>query len=80
MSELIWFIDLFKCVGADVLTPIQLFKDSKSPMQIANNLVFHEKIKHIEIYCHIIMEKVQQGFIHPEYISTTEKEADLLTK
>ncbi|XP_015159893.1 uncharacterized mitochondrial protein AtMg00810-like [Solanum tuberosum] len=40
VSELIWLIDLFKCVGVDVPTPIQLFTGSKSAMQIANNPVF----------------------------------------
>ena len=80
VSELICLVGLFKCLGVDVRTPIQLFKDSKSAMQTANNTVFHERIKHIEIYCQLMREKVYQGLIHPEYVSTTKQEEDLMTK
>lgn len=71
---------LFKELEVQVPTPIQLFTDSKATMQIANNHVFHERTKHLEIDCHFIRENVQQSMIHPEYVLTNEQEADLLTK
>lgn len=58
VSELIWLVGLFKCLGVDVLTKIKQFKDSKSAMKIANNTVLHERRMHIEIDCHFISEKV----------------------
>lgn len=80
VSELIWLVGLFKCLGVEIPTPVQLYTDYKSTMQIANNPVFHERTKHMEIDCHSIREKVQQGLIHPDYVPTAEQEANLLTK
>ena len=67
VSELIWLISFIQMLGVDVPRPIQLFKHCKSAMHIANNPVFHERTKYIEIDCHFIRKKVQQGLVHPEY-------------
>ena len=80
VSKLIWLLRLFKFLGVKITTPVRLLIDSKAAMQIANNPVFHDRTKHIKIDCHFIREKVQQGLIHPEYVSTNKQEADLLTK
>ena len=48
---------LVLCVGDnlfDVPTTIQVFCDNQFVRLIANNLVFHEHTKHIEIDCHFI--------------------------
>lgn len=78
--ELIWLVGIFKELGIEISTPIQLHTDSKAAMQITNNLVFHERTKHIGIDCHFVREKVQQGLICPTYVPTEEQEVDLLTK
>lgn len=42
--------------------------------------MFHERTKHIEIDYHFIREKIQEGLIQAEHISSGEQLADVLTK
>jgi hypothetical protein len=43
-------------------------------------LVFHDKLKHIEIWYHYIRDMVQRGALKLQYVGTDEKVADVLTK
>lgn len=78
--EIIWLIALLKDLGVSPQLPEPFHCDSQSAIYIANNPVFHERTKHIEIDCHIVREKLQQGLINPVHISTHTQPADMLTK
>jgi hypothetical protein len=43
------------------------------------NLVFHDKSKHIEIWYHYIHDMVQRGTIKLQYVGTNEEFAYVLT-
>lgn len=47
---------------------------------MAENAIHHEKTKHVEIDKHFINEKIEDGIIILNHISTKEQIADLLTK
>jgi hypothetical protein len=46
---------------------------------MTENLVFHDKSKHIKIRYHYIHDMVQKGAIKLQYVGTDEKVADVLT-
>ena len=51
-----------------------------SSIQLAKNLVFHARTKHIEVHYHYVREKVLAGDIDLVYVSTHEHVVDILTK
>ncbi|XP_031265487.1 uncharacterized protein LOC116123885 [Pistacia vera] len=57
--EVTWILGLLKDLNLQVETPIKLYCDNKTAKDIAINLVFHERTKHIEIDCHFVRDKIQ---------------------
>jgi len=68
VAELIWLAGLLDELQFPVDIPISVFTDSKSAIQIAENPVFHEHTKYIDIYCHFIQKKVKSGFIDLKHL------------
>jgi hypothetical protein len=54
--------------------------DNQSCIKMTENLVFHDRSKHIEILYHYIRDMVQRGALKLQYVSTDEQVADVLTK
>lgn len=53
---------------------------NKTAINIAHNLVHHDKTKHVEIDKHLIKEKMDRGQIYTPYVASTKKLTDLFTK
>ncbi|CAN1178572.1 Retrovirus-related Pol polyprotein from transposon RE1, partial [Linum perenne] len=68
-AELQWLQFLFTELHINVPQPYLLYSDSQSVIRMAENPVQHERTKHIELDVHFIRDKVQAGFIQPQYIS-----------
>ncbi|GFZ15681.1 hypothetical protein Acr_25g0000900 [Actinidia rufa] len=49
-------------------------------IHIESNLVFHEKIKHNEVVCHIVHGRVENGGITTPFVSISAQLADVFTK
>jgi hypothetical protein len=60
--------------------PLMLYCDNKATIDIANNLVQHDRTKHIEIDHHFIKEKFDKGIVCLPYVTSASQVADILTK
>ena len=78
--EILWLSFLLKDLHIPVKLPITLFCDNKSAQQLAANPCFHDRSKHLDMDCHFIREKIQQGFMQTAFIPTTQQLADIMTK
>ncbi|GJY56042.1 uncharacterized mitochondrial protein-like protein [Tanacetum coccineum] len=80
VSEIIWVRWLLSelYVHNPLATPI--FCDNQAAWHIANNPVFHERTKHVEMDCYFVRERVESKEIILMKISSKMQIVDLLTK
>lgn len=58
----------------------QLRCDNKVAIQIAANPIIYERTKKIDINCYFMRERILQGMVKTDHMSTKEKLTDILTK
>ncbi|KAK1414173.1 hypothetical protein QVD17_29914 [Tagetes erecta] len=80
VSEILWMRWLLKELGFPQNRPTTLFCDNLAVKHIANNPVFHERTKHVEMDCFFVRERVESSEIKPIHIHTNMQIADLFTK
>ncbi|XP_022024676.2 uncharacterized mitochondrial protein AtMg00810-like [Helianthus annuus] len=80
VSEIIWVRWLLSELRVHITSPTPLFCDNQAARHIANNPVYHERTKHVEMDCFFVRERVESKEIIPMNISSKMQIADLLTK
>ncbi|XP_026420008.1 probable leucine-rich repeat receptor-like protein kinase At1g35710 [Papaver somniferum] len=78
--ELKWLKKLLGDLGVHHPHGMRLLCDNQSALYIAQNTVFHERTKHIEVDCHLVRDAIMQQLITPSYTPTTVQLADIFTK
>ncbi|PKU59978.1 Retrovirus-related Pol polyprotein from transposon TNT 1-94 [Dendrobium catenatum] len=60
--------------------PTVIICDNSSVIALANNLVFHARMKHIEIDYHFISTHIKSKAVQVSHIHSEDQIVDLLTK
>ncbi|GJU13673.1 gag/pol polyprotein [Tanacetum coccineum] len=80
VAELTWLQDLLHELGIrSTSTPI-LWCDNLGATYLSANPIFRARTKHIEVDYHFVREKVAQGDLRIQHISTHDQIADIFTK
>ncbi|GJU78978.1 retrovirus-related pol polyprotein from transposon TNT 1-94 [Tanacetum coccineum] len=78
--EISWLKSLLLDLQVTVSTPSLVMCDNVSTIALANNPIHHARIKHIEIDCHFVRDKIRQGQISSCFVPSKFQLADILTK
>jgi len=78
--ELQWLVYLLADFQVPHFQAALLYTDSKPASKIASNPVHHERTKYIQLDCHLVREKLQEGLIKIIHIPSRFQLADILTK
>ena len=78
--ELTWLRYLLRDLGVLLREPALLYCDNKAALHIAANPVFHERTRHIEMDCHYIRDKIQDGSVVTRFVGSAHQLAYVLTK
>uniref|UniRef100_A0A2N9F358 Uncharacterized protein n=1 Tax=Fagus sylvatica TaxID=28930 RepID=A0A2N9F358_FAGSY len=79
-SKMLWVCSLLRDLGIDVPTSMQMFCDNQAAIFNANNPVFHEHTKHIEVDCHFIRDLLMRQQTVTPYVRSDDQLGDILTK
>eukprot|EP00253_Pinus_taeda_P013445 PITA_13445 len=80
LCEAIWLRKLSVNLFRENMEATKIMCDNQSCIKLSENLVFHDRSKHIDIRYHFVRECVQRGAVQLSYTPTGEQVADILTK
>ena len=80
ICELLWLKIILEDLKITWETPMRLYCNNMSAINIAHNPVQHDRTKHIEVDRHFIKEKLDSGLICTPFVSIGGQLADVLTK
>lgn len=81
-SEACWLRNLLSDIGIqDVINvPTILYEDNQSAIRVTKNPENNTRMKHIDIRCHFVRDKVAEKVIDVSYIESANQTADMFTK
>ncbi|XP_053996974.1 uncharacterized protein LOC128886291 [Hylaeus anthracinus] len=79
-KEAIYLRKLLTDFGLEELPVIKLFGDNQSALRLAEDPVFHNRTKHIDIRHHFVRDAVRNNLVTLEYAPSDRMAADVLTK
>lgn len=80
IQESIWLKQFGSELDNSLHKSVQIYCDNQSAIDLATSDGYRQRTKHIDIRHHFIREKLENGTVTVEYISTDQMAADNLTK
>nr|PNR58450.1 hypothetical protein PHYPA_005445 [Physcomitrium patens] len=80
LKELIWLQILFKEIVHQVILLSTIYCNNQSYIAMTQNPYFYDYIKHINIKCHYIRDKVKKNEVVLEFIPINEMKMNIMTK
>ncbi|XP_070047522.1 uncharacterized protein [Nicotiana tomentosiformis] len=80
VAEISWIVRLLQDLSAPPSLAVSLHCDNLFAIHIAQNPVFHERTKYIELDCHFLREKLLDGLISLSFVPSSSQIADVFTK
>lgn len=68
ICELTWIRYFLSDLRLNISTPSTLYYDNQAALHIAVNPVFHERMKHIKLDCHLVRDKIFEGQITTTHV------------
>jgi len=78
--EVIWMRKILVGLFDQQMDLIVIYCDNQSCIKLSENLVFHDRSKHIDIRYHHLKDCVLRRIMLLDYIPSKEQDADILTK
>jgi hypothetical protein len=79
-KKIVWLCWLLADMRVSLSHHTPLYCDNQSSIQIAHNLVFYERTKHIEINCHLIRHHLKHSTITLPFVSSSLQIVDFFTR
>ena len=79
-KEEVWLRKLLSNLFGGKLDSTIINCDNQSCIELSENPMFHDRLKHIEMKYHFIRDLVQRGTLKLQYICINEQSVDILTK
>ena len=79
-KEIVWLRWLLAGMRVFFSHPTSMYCDNQNFIQIAHNSIFHERIKHIEIECHLTRHHLKHDTITLSFVPSSLQIADFFTK
>lgn len=80
VSELVWLINLLHDLRVQQSATPLLLSYSQSAFFMAQNLVAHKHVNHIDLDCHFVRKLVASGRLVVRHVPTALQLADIFTK
>ncbi|XP_043694337.1 secreted RxLR effector protein 161-like [Telopea speciosissima] len=79
-TQVLWMQRQISDFGLSSDGPVTIMCDNMSAINISKNPVQHSRTKHIDIRYLFLKEKITSNAVRLEFVSTTDKVADIFTK
>ena len=80
IDKVLWIRSILQELQIPFEDPIRVFCDNRSTISIAHDSVYHDRIKHVNIYSFYIKEKPDAKILETSFLSSTEQCANIFTK